>query len=154
MTVRLSARPLAISAAMRELEGPGLGGVVLFAGRVRPDARTGGPVRAILYEADPVPAVRQLASIAATARRRFGAGRVVVWHRVGRVPAGAPSVLVGAACAHRAEAFAAARYLIETLKVSAPIWKTELTPRARPPPPPRARRAGRSTGSGRARRRP
>jgi molybdopterin synthase catalytic subunit len=127
--VRLTDRPLSIPAAARALAGPGLGGVVLFAGRVRPDRAAGGRVVALEYEADRRRALRRLREIARRARARYGAGRVVLWHRVGRVPVDAPSVIVGAAAGHRAPAFAAARYLIEELKRSVPLWKAE---RARP----------------------
>ena len=124
MSVRLSDRPLSSTAAMRALEGPGLGGVVLFAGRVRPDRIHGSRVEALEYEAHLVPAREQLAALERTARLRFGAERVVLWHRVGRVKVGEVSVLVGAACGHRAAAFEATRFLIEELKTSVPIWKT------------------------------
>jgi len=123
---------------MRHLEGPGLGGLVLFAGRVRPDRTGNGRVRALDYEVHRAVALTALADLERTARRRFGAKRVVVWHRVGRVPVGEVSVLVGAATGHRAPAFAAARYLIERLKEEVPIWKAvperpARRPRPRPP---------------------
>ena len=146
MGVRLSKRPLSLAAAERELSGPGLGGIVLFAGRVRPDRTARGRVRALDYECDRAPAIRRLEEIAAEGRRRFGAERVVLWHRLGTVPVNAVSVVVGAACGHRAEAFATSRFLIEELKRSVPIWKTE---RARPVRRPRSRRSprvGRSAG--------
>ena len=49
-------------------------------------------------------------------------------HRIGRVELAEASVAVAVACGHRAEAFAAARYLIDELKVRAPIWKKECWP--------------------------
>lgn len=135
MSVRLRDRRLSSAAAMRVLEGPGLGGVVLFAGRVRPDRVEGGRVEALDYEAHPAPARAQLRALERTARLRFGAERVVLWHRVGRVKVGEVSVLAGAACGHRSAAFEATRFLIEELKRSVPIWKT-----ARVRPGRRARR--------------
>jgi molybdopterin synthase catalytic subunit len=141
MSVRLTRRPLSMAAAFRELEGPGLGGVVLFAGRVRPDGTARGRVTALEYEAHAPIARKVLAELERTARSRFGAKRVVLWHRVGTVPVDEASVLAGAATGHRAEAFAAARFLIETLKSDAPIWKSE---RARPARRPRPRPAGRA----------
>jgi molybdopterin synthase catalytic subunit len=146
VTVRLTASRLSYGAALEELDGPGLGGVVLFAGRTRPDHGRAGPVVALDYEAHRAPAIRRMRELVHEARRRFGAARIVLWHRVGRVPAGEVSVIAGAACAHRAEAFAAARFLIDELKATVPIWKTE---RARPahrrrrrPAPVRGRSAG------------
>jgi molybdopterin synthase catalytic subunit len=146
VSIRFSRRRLSIDTAARELEAPGMGGVVLFAGRVRPDRSGGTRVGALDYEVDTVPALRMLAELDRAVRRAFPVGRTVLWHRVGRVPAGEVSVIVGVACAHRAPAFAAARFLIDRLKRTVPIWKTERgrparRPRRRPPPP-----AGRSTG--------
>lgn len=146
MSLCLTRRPLSFAAAARELEGPGLGGVVLFAGRVRADGPRRTRVVALDYEAHEGPALRILEELDRTARRRFGAQRTVLWHRVGRVAAGEVSVIVGAACAHRAPAFAAARYLIDRLKQTVPIWKEERArsgrrPRRRPSP-----RDGRSAG--------
>lgn len=146
MSVRLTHERLSYAAAMRELEGPGLGGVVVFAGRVRPDATRGGRVIALDYETHRTLALRVLADLERTVRRRFGARRVVVWHRVGTVPVDEASVLVGVATGHRAEAFVAARFLIEQLKAKAPIWKSE---RARSGRRPRRRprgSVGRSAG--------
>ena len=144
--VRLTDRPLSVAAAWRALEADATGGVVLFAGRVRPDTGAEGRVEAILYESHREPALVVLRAIARTAERRFGATALVLWHRTGRVRVGEVSVIVGAACGHRAEAFRAARFLIDRLKVTVPIWKTE---RARPVHRPRRRRgprAGRSSG--------
>jgi molybdopterin synthase catalytic subunit len=145
-TVRLTPRPLSVGAAWKALEADGAGGVVVFAGRVRPDPGPTGRVTAIVYEAHAAPAIARFRALARIAERRFGARRTVLWHRVGRVPVGTVSVIVGAACAHRAAAFAAARYLIEALKASVPIWKEERgrsarRPRRRPSP-----RGARSAG--------
>lgn len=131
MSVRLTRRSLSVASAVRTLEGPRLGGVVVFCGRVRPDPARAGPVRALDYESDRALALRELVRIERTARRRFGAGRLVLWHRLGRVPVGEISVIVGAACGHRVEAFRAARFLIEELKMTVPIWKTERARRGR-----------------------
>jgi molybdopterin synthase catalytic subunit len=143
VSVRLSDRGLSSTAAMRELGGPGLGGVVLFAGRVRPDRIGGSRVEALDYEAHYGPARAQLRALERTARRRFGAERVVLWHRVGRVKVGEVSVLVGAACGHRAAAFEATRFLIEELKSSVPIWKTAQARPGRRPLRPLRPRVGR-----------
>ncbi len=132
--------------AVRELEGPGLGGVVVFAGRVRPDRTRSGRVERLDYEAHRALAVAALRELETIARRRYGAERVVLWHRLGAVPVDEVSVIAGAATGHRAAAFDAARYLIEQLKATVPIWKGE---RSRPSRPRRRRpvgRGGRSAG--------
>jgi len=132
MSVRLTRRHLSMAAAVRELDGPGLGGVVVFAGRVRPDRVRGGRVTALEYEAHVPVARATLVELERVARRRFEAQRVVVWHRLGTVPVGEISVIIGVAAGHRAPAFAAARFLIEQLKAKVPIWKVERARPARP----------------------
>jgi molybdopterin synthase catalytic subunit len=146
VSLRLTRRTLSLGAASRELAGPGLGGVVLFAGRVRGERNRRRRVVALDYEVHVPPALRVLRELDRAARKRYGVERTVLWHRVGRVPAGEISVIVGAAAGHRAPAFAAARFLIDRLKKTVPIWKTERArsgrrPRRRPHP-----RAARSSG--------
>ena len=146
MAVRLTRRALSVAAAERSLGSGTGGGIVVFAGRVRPDRRRGSSVTALDYEVDAVPALAQLRAIERAARTRFGAGDLVLWHRLGRVRVGEIAVVVGARCAHRAEAFDAARYLIDKLKATVPIWKEERGRPARRPPSRRARPGARSTG--------
>jgi molybdopterin synthase catalytic subunit len=125
-TVRVSGAPLSVGRAYAELSDPASGGVVLFVGRVRPDRGGRGRVRALLYESHRPLAESVLRRLAREARARFGARRVVVWHRTGTLAVGVPSVLVGVAAPHRDSAFRAARWLIDQLKHEAPIWKTDL----------------------------
>ena len=131
MSVRLTRSRLSFARAARELEGPGLGGVVLFAGRVRAERSGRSRVVALDYEVHTGPALGVMRELDRTVRRKFGAERTVLWHRIGRVEAGEVSVIAGAACAHRAPAFAAARYLIDRLKRTVPIWKEERARSAR-----------------------
>jgi molybdopterin synthase catalytic subunit len=146
MSARLQRTPLSLPAAFRALADPGLGGVVVFAGRVRPDVTRAGRVVALVYEAHRAPALEAIARLEREAARRFGVQRTVAWHRVGRVRVGEVAVIVGAAGGHRKESFEAARFLIEELKRTVPVWKEARARPARPPRRPRARRAGRSTG--------
>jgi molybdopterin synthase catalytic subunit len=146
VSVRLSSRALSLAAAVRELEEPTLGGVVVFAGRVRADPTADGTVTALEYEAHRAPALEALRALETEAHRRFGTGRTVAWHRVGRVRVGEIAVIVGAACGHRNEAFAAARFLIDQLKRTVPVWKEVRARPGRRPRPPRSRRGARSSG--------
>ncbi len=146
MSVRLSRRDLSVAAAVRELFAPGLGGVAMFVGRVRPDRADGRTVTSLVYEVDTVPALARLRAIEREARRRFGAERTVLWHRVGRVGVEGISVIAGAASGHRTEAFAAARYLIEELKRTVPLWKEVTARPSRRPPRRRGPARGRSAG--------
>ena len=117
-----------------------------FAGIVRPDRHGPRRVVALEYEVDLAPARRALARLERLARRRFGATDVLLEHRLGRVRVGEVAVIVAVACPHRAKAFAAARWLIDELKATVPIWKEERARRVRRPRRPRARSGGRSAG--------
>ncbi len=100
------------------------GAVVVFDGMVRDNSR-GRRTLYLDYEAYEEMAVRQLRKLAVEARRSFGVHRVTIVHRLGRLEVGETSVLIVVAAAHRAQAFDACRWLIDTLKKSAPIWKRE-----------------------------
>jgi molybdopterin synthase catalytic subunit len=153
VSVRLSSEPLEASQALRELGRSGAGGVALFFGAVRRDRTARGTVRALWYEADARMGRRALETIAREVARRQGVRAVVLWHRTGRVAVGEVAVIVGAAAAHRAQAFDAARELIERVKSEVPIWKTDRLGPARRAQ--RRREPGTSTAprSGRIRRR-
>lgn len=146
MGVRIQRAPLSLAAAYRAIAKPGLGGVVVFAGRVRPDATQHGRVVALDYEAHERMALPALQRLEVEARRRVPGAQVVLWHRVGRLGVGVPSVIVGAATPHRADAFRLARALIDRLKAEVPIWKTERVrpgrPRRKRPDRPLGRSAG------------
>jgi molybdopterin synthase catalytic subunit len=99
------------------------GGLAIFAGTVR-DTHEGRSVTGIKYHAHTALAERRLAEIEAQAAARFGA-EISVAHAVGELKVGEASVIVVARAAHRAEAFAACRWAIDTIKQSVPIWKEE-----------------------------
>lgn len=105
---------------------PRCGGSVVFSGTVRDhaDHRTG--VSRIVYEAYAEQVEVRLRAIADQARRRWPeVGRLALLHRHGPVDLCESSVVVAASAPHRAEAFEAARFCIDTLKASVPIWKRE-----------------------------
>jgi molybdopterin synthase catalytic subunit len=101
------------------------GGIVTFEGVVRDNAH-GRRVRYLEYDAYPEMAEQEMASIAAEMERRWSTDHVVMAHRVGRLEIGECSVVIIVACAHRAEAFEACRYAIDTLKTTVPIFKKEV----------------------------
>ena len=104
---------------------PGIGGIVVFEGVVRDNAR-GKQIRYLEYEVYPEMAEQQIRTIIAEAERRWGVERVAVAHRFGRLEIGEASVIIVVAAPHRAEAFDACRYIIDTLKTTVPIWKKEV----------------------------
>lgn len=114
------------------------GAVVLFVGQTRETPGTPAPgqeaaaashagerVEWLDYETFEELALDTFGAIAAEIKGRFGVRRLAIVHRTGRVAVGEPSVVIGAAAAHRGQAFDACRYAIEELKARAPIWKSE-----------------------------
>jgi molybdopterin converting factor subunit 1 len=120
----LSDRPLDTGAVVARVAGPGMGGIVVFVGAVRDHAR-GREIRHLEYEAYAGMAEREMDRIADEAAGRWPGARVAIAHRTGHLEIGDVAVVVAAAAPHRAEAFAACRYAIDTLKERVPIWKKE-----------------------------
>lgn len=100
------------------------GAVVVFEGIVRDHTR-GRRTLFLDYEAYEPMALAQLRSLISDARQNFAIRDAVIVHRTGRLEIGETSVLIVVASAHRAAAFDACRWLIDTLKRSVPIWKKE-----------------------------
>ena len=121
---RLTEEPIDFAALTEAVRSTDSGAVVLFLGTVR-EMTDGRRTTALEYEAFGPMAESKIAEIEAEARRRWPLDRVAIAHRVGRLELGEGSVAVAVSSAHRAEAFEAARYLIDTLKETVPIWKKE-----------------------------
>ncbi|MGH9224317.1 MAG: molybdenum cofactor biosynthesis protein MoaE [Acidimicrobiales bacterium] len=122
----LSEDALPVVAALEWANLPGCGAVVLFCGTVRDhgDGRTG--VTSLHYEAYEEEVEPKLALIAAEARRRWpDLGRLALLHRVGTLAVAEVSVAIVASAPHRSEAFDAARFGIDSVKTTVPIWKRE-----------------------------
>ena len=100
------------------------GAVVVFDGIVRNNTR-GRQTLYLDYEAYEEMAEKQMRELAVEAARQFRVRQVVMVHRLGRLEVGETSVLIVVASAHRAQAFEACRWLIDTLKKTVPIWKKE-----------------------------
>ncbi|MBI2706418.1 MAG: molybdenum cofactor biosynthesis protein MoaE [Actinobacteria bacterium] len=124
--IALTDQPLPLPAAAEWAVLPSCGAVVTFSGTARDHAEGREGVERLEYEAYDEHVIPRLREIAAEARRRWpDVGRLVLLHRVGVVPIGASSVFVAASSPHRGSAFEAARFGIDTLKATAPIWKRE-----------------------------
>jgi molybdopterin synthase catalytic subunit len=105
---------------------PSCGAVALFAGTARDHAGDRDDVEELVYEAYEEQVVPKLAEIADEMRVRWpDIGRIALLHRVGRLAIGETAVVVAVSTPHRPEAFAAARYGIDAVKASVPIWKKE-----------------------------
>jgi len=120
--IRLLRDPIDL-AALQETS-PADGALCLFAGIVRNENK-GKAVLYLEYEAYEDMALSLMEEIAAEARRKWPITDLRMVHRLGRLEIGEASVAVAVASPHRAEAFAACRFLIDTLKAQVPIWKKE-----------------------------
>ncbi len=123
--IALVARPIDVARVAARVAGREAGGTVLFVGTVRAENR-GREVLRLHYEAYAPMAEKVIAAIVAEARTRFGVLALAVHHRTGELDLGDTAVVVAVAAVHRAEAFAACRYVIDELKARAPIWKKEV----------------------------
>src|SRR5258708_13148352 len=134
--IELSEEALPTAAAMEWATLPNCGGVVCFAGTVRDSSDDRPGVKALTYEAYEEQAIVRLGEVAAEARRRWpDVVRLVLLHRTGRLELTEASVIVVASTPHRAEAFAAAKYCIDTLKETVPICKAQAWEGGPPWPP-------------------
>ena len=125
MSFEIHNGPVNPAALQRQLEDPACGGVVWFEGRVR-NRNDGRPVERLEYEVYRPLALREGRRILEEARQRWPLGQAGCAHSEGLLELGEVAVLVGVASAHRAEAFEACRFAIDTLKVTVPIWKREV----------------------------
>ncbi|MGB6973396.1 MAG: molybdenum cofactor biosynthesis protein MoaE [Terracidiphilus sp.] len=121
---RLTREAIDAAALVRAAKAGEDGAVVVFDGIVRNHSR-GRRTLYLDYEAYEEMAARQMAQLSAEARARFGVRHVTIVHRLGRLDIGETSVLIVVAGAHRAQAYEASRWVIDTLKKTVPIWKRE-----------------------------
>jgi len=121
----LSAEPLPVEEVTAWAIRPDCGAVVTFLGTVRDHAEGRPGVTELEYEAYEEHVIGRLDAIIGEARSRWGLGRVALLHRVGRLEPTDSAVVVAVSAPHRGAAFDAARFCIDTLKATVPIWKAE-----------------------------
>ncbi|KAG7138502.1 Molybdopterin synthase catalytic subunit like protein [Verticillium longisporum] len=122
--VSLTHAPLSATAVLDQIRSPRAGALVLFAGTTR-DSFAGKPVRELHYSAYAPRALRTMAAVAEEVRARHGLEGVAVVHRLGTVPVGEESVLIGVAAAHRGPAWRAGEEALELVKERVEVWKRE-----------------------------
>lgn len=122
--VRIVREPISTEDLLADLKLPEDGAAVVFEGVVRNETR-GRKTLYLDYEAYESMALKQMESLAEEARARFAIREAAIVHRLGRLGIGETSVLIVVASAHRAPAFEACRWIIDTLKKTVPIWKKE-----------------------------
>lgn len=119
----LSPSPLDLAAMIARVQSPSRGGIATFLGQVR-DHHGGRAVQRLEYSAYGPMAEAECARIVAEAEARWPV-RAGLEHRIGRLEIGDTAVAIVAAGAHREEAFAACRFVIEEVKRRVPVWKKE-----------------------------
>ena len=124
MIFHITETPIDTAAARLALCQPQSGGYVSFEGWVR-DHNDGKNVDYLIYSTYPELALSQGNAVIEQAKRQFAIEDAVCVHRVGRLDIGDMAVWVGVTAGHRDAAFAACRFIIDTVKAEVPIWKQE-----------------------------
>lgn len=124
LVIALTREPIDADRLVRSAKEGEDGAIVVFDGIVRNNSR-GRQTLHLDYEAYEEMALKQMNELATQARDRHGVRHVTIVHRLGRLTVGETSVLIVVASAHRAQAYEASRWLIDTLKKTVPIWKKE-----------------------------
>lgn len=120
----ITSDPLDVGAVTAAVADPAAGGVNVFIGAVR-DHDNDSPVVSLDYSAHPS-ALARLSEVAAEVAAEFDVIAVAAVHRVGSLQIGDLAVVSAVSAAHRGEAFAASRALIDRLKDRVPIWKHQV----------------------------
>lgn len=123
-SVALTTNPIDAATIVARARQADDGAIVAFDGTVRNQTR-GRKTLYLDYEAYQEMALRQMDELVRRARSQFGVRHATIVHRLGRLYVGETSVLIVVASAHRAQAFEACRWIIDTLKQTVPIWKKE-----------------------------
>jgi molybdopterin synthase catalytic subunit len=125
--ITLTVEPLDTAAAVAFVTDGRAGGIDVFLGTTRAETSADGrELVALDYEAYEQMAGEQLRDLVRRARAQWPIVKLVLLHRTGWVAVGEPSVLIAVSTPHRGESFAACRWLIDTLKKDAAIWKKEV----------------------------
>jgi molybdopterin synthase catalytic subunit len=123
--IEISASTLAISSCIDWVMSPQSGGIDVFIGTVR-DATKGKSVVRLEFETYKSMAVKEMEKIAHEAFQKWPVQKILIHHRTGVLQIGEIPVVIAVSAAHRAAAFDACRYIIDTLKQTVPIWKKEI----------------------------
>jgi len=123
--VKLSNTALDLQACMALVASPAAGGIDIFVGTVRNNTK-GKEVLQLVFEAYESMAISEMQKIAGEVFTKFQVLNIAIHHRTGILNVGDIPVIIAVSAAHRAAAFDACRYIIDTLKQTVPIWKKEI----------------------------
>jgi molybdopterin synthase catalytic subunit len=125
--IEILAGRLDIATVVAFVTDPRAGGIDVFLGTTRgEDSPDGRELVALDYEAYEEMAVQQMRELAKRGREKWAIIKLAILHRVGRVALGEPSVIIAVSTPHRAAAFEACKFLIDSLKSDVAIWKKEI----------------------------
>ena len=123
--IKISGKPLQIQSCIEWVMSPESGGINIFIGTVR-NATKGKAVIRLEFEAYEKMALAEMGKIARQAGAKWPVQKLLIHHRTGVLAIGDVPVIIAVSAAHRAAAFDACRYVIDTLKQTVPIWKKEI----------------------------
>jgi len=123
--IQISDKPLNIQACIDWAMHPECGGIDVFIGTVR-DKTKGKQVIKLEFESYETMAIKEMQKIADDVLQKWPVKKILIHHRTGVLSIGEVPVVIAVSAAHRAAAFEACRYTIDTLKETVPIWKKEI----------------------------
>ena len=124
MSVSIAREPINFEAMRRRALYPQAGAVLIFFGDIRNHSE-GRDVKALEYEAHDSMALKQMNEVADAAQQRWPLHHVEIIHRLGRMEVMECSIAIAVSTSHRADAYEASRFIIDTIKRAVPIWKKE-----------------------------
>ncbi len=123
--IKISSEPLDVQSCIAWAMSPESGGIDVFIGTVR-NTTKGKQVVRLEFEAYESMALKEMEKIAAYSLAKWPVHKILIHHRTGALSVGEIPVIIVVSAAHRAAAFDACRYAIDTLKETVPIWKKEV----------------------------
>jgi molybdopterin synthase catalytic subunit len=121
---RITKSPIDSAEILASVRDPSAGGTVLFLGTIR-NRNEGKVVRGLDYQVYREMAEKRMLEIEKQVKKKWPVKKMAMVHRYGSLKVGEVSVVVAVSCEHRAEAFEACRYAIDTIKQTLPLWKKE-----------------------------
>ena len=125
MVSRVQSEQLSTDEAIAAVADPAAGAIDVFLGVVRNNNK-GRDVAYLEYDAYPEMAEKVMANLGQEAVEQFGLQKVALYHRTGRLEIGETSLLIAISAGHRAEPFAAGKWLVDEVKKRVPVWKKEV----------------------------
>lgn len=125
--IKITEDDFSVDEVLNEIRSNGMGCVVTFVGVVRDNSK-GRPVERIEIQVYEEMALKQLQAIREEAIDKFSVDEIAILHRYGSLKVSDKIMMIAVGAGHRAEAFNACRYVIDTIKERVPIWKKEITP--------------------------